>query len=251
MGIFSCILHRRILGTLAGRHKNSRDAISPALRPAARTGEGARRWWYSSRVSSIRTLSGAVRRGPAQKRPGNRETPGNIGWLWAGRVRVAPVVRPAAVSRRASQQPVARTGERARRRENPRVGCEAPYFRSGDRFQPFWALHAWGKSGPDREKRQCGRLRAFDSGAMAGFGLRNGAPTFRETSGAAANTWDRRSPPRFRSCFPPHSATMCPATSAKPGNSLSVSLATAAGGTPRSRSPAAPVRRVPGGRPGP
>ena len=137
----------------------------------------------------------AVRRGPAQERPGNRETPGNIGRLWAGRVRVAPVVRPAAVSRRASQPPVARTGERARRRENPRVGCEAPYFRSGDRFQPFWAFHAWGKSGPDREKRQCGRLRAFDSGAMAGFGLEMGLPPFgrppgpRRTPGTGGVHW--------------------------------------------------------------
>ena len=40
MGIFSCILHRRILGTLAGRHKNSRAAISPAFAAGRRLCEG-------------------------------------------------------------------------------------------------------------------------------------------------------------------------------------------------------------------
>ena len=40
MGIFSCILHRRILGTLAGRHKNSRAAISSAFAAGRRLCEG-------------------------------------------------------------------------------------------------------------------------------------------------------------------------------------------------------------------
>ena len=39
-------------------------------------------------------------------------------------------------------RPAARTGDGARRRENPRVGRGAPYFRSGDRFRPFSAFHA-------------------------------------------------------------------------------------------------------------
>ena len=41
----------------------------PALRPAARTGEGARRWWYSSRVNSIRTPSGAGGGVPGRSHP--------------------------------------------------------------------------------------------------------------------------------------------------------------------------------------
>ena len=100
MGIFSCILHRRILGTLAGRHKNSRAAISPAFaagRAHGRRGAAVavilKGEFHSDAVRGTaapeRLGAGTYRCGvngwPAQERPGNGETPGNIGRLWAGR----------------------------------------------------------------------------------------------------------------------------------------------------------------------
>ena len=168
MGIFSCILHRRILGTLAGRHKNSRAAISPAF--AAGRAHG-RRGAAVAVILRGEFHSDAVRGAPAPERlgagtcrgPGPPLLPVRREWLacsgetgqrgdtreyWPAvgrpplKARVAPVDRPAAVWRRALQQPAARTGEGARRQENPRVGRGAPYFRSGDRFRPFSAFHA-------------------------------------------------------------------------------------------------------------
>ena len=169
MGIFSCILHRRILGTLAGRHKNSRAAISPAF--AAGRAHG-RRGAAVAVILKGEFHSDAVRGAAAPERlgagtcrgPGPPLLPVRREWLacsgetgqrgdtreyWPAvgrpplKARVAPVDRPAAVWRRAlQQQPAARTGEGARRRENPRVGRGAPYFRSGDRFRPFSAFHA-------------------------------------------------------------------------------------------------------------
>ena len=110
MGIFSCILHRRILGTLAGRHKNSRAAISPAFaagRAHGRRGAAGavilKGEFHSDAVRGAaapeRLGAGTCRCGvngwPAQERPGNGETPGNIGRLWAaGR----PIFAPETVS---------------------------------------------------------------------------------------------------------------------------------------------------------
>ena len=168
MGIFSCILHRRILGTLAGRHKNSRAAISPAF--AAGRAHG-RRGAAVAVILKGEFHSDAVRGAAAPERlgagtcrgPGPPLLPVRREWLacsgetgqrgdtreyWPAhsrpplKARVAPVDRPAAVWRRALQQPAAHTGEGARRQETPRVGRGAACFRSGDRFRPFLVFHA-------------------------------------------------------------------------------------------------------------
>ena len=106
------------------------------------------RWGYSHAFSIAEfsghwlgdtKIAGLLSAGPLRLAAGSAK--GRSGSSQGRRVRVAPVVRPAAVLRRALQQPTARTGDGARRRENPRMGRGAPYFRSGDRFSPFLAFH--------------------------------------------------------------------------------------------------------------
>ena len=66
-------------------------------------------------------------------------------------------------------RPAARTGEEGAASGEPAGGLRVPYFRSGDRFQPVLGISCPG-SGPDREMRCCGPLRASDGGTMAGSG---------------------------------------------------------------------------------
>ena len=148
MGIFSCILHRRILGTLAGRHKNSRAAISPAFAAGRAHGRGGaavavilKGEFHSD---AVRGAAAPVRRewlacsGETGQRGDTREY-----WPAVGRpplkARVAPVDRPAAVWRRALQQPAAHGREGAAAGE-PAVGPRGALFSLWRPFQPLLGI---------------------------------------------------------------------------------------------------------------
>ena len=73
---------------------------------------------------------------------------------------------------------------RAHGREGRGVGRTrgAACFRSGDRFQPFLGISCPG-SGPDREMRGCGPLRACNGSAMAGSGPEMSPPRHPPSAG--------------------------------------------------------------------
>ena len=107
----------------------------------------AQEWWLVRPVTPVlRGLAGSVARGRSHTGSAPRRAP-DVGEVSALR-------------------PAARTGEEGAASGEPAGGPRAPYFRSGDRFQPVWGISCPG-SGPDRETRCCGPLRASNGRAMA------------------------------------------------------------------------------------
>ena len=187
------------------------------------------RWEYSHAFSIAEfsghrlgdtKIAGLLSAGPLRLAAGSAK--GRSGSSQGRRVRVAPVDRPAAVWRRALQQPAARTGDGARRRENPRVGRGGALFSLRRPFQPLFGISCPG-SGPDRETRCCGTLRASTGCARAVAGPFRGAPGACPGSLVRVpGAWRRRSAPvSVRTCrqapggavnpVSPLAASCCPA----------------------------------------